>query len=93
MMLSCVVFKVSVSRSPEDKEFFLTNAILDSVEVHIHSLGSFNFDGGFGEAGGGGFICLDLSKWLRVSKFLQSSSNRYGGLEVMKHSANFSFSR
>ena len=70
MVLSYGVSKVSVSRLPKDKEFFLTNAMLDPVEVHLHSLGSFNLDGGICEAGGGGFICLDWSKWLRVAKFL-----------------------
>ena len=39
-----------MSRSSEYKEFLLTNAILDPVEVHIHSFGSFDFDGGIGEA-------------------------------------------
>ena len=62
MTLSRIVSKVSVSRSPEDKEFFLTNAILDLVEVHIHSLGSFNLDGGIGEGGGGGVIRFDWSR-------------------------------
>ena len=50
MVFSRIVSNISVSRSPEDKESFLTNAILDPVEVHIHCLGSFNFDGGIGEA-------------------------------------------
>ena len=58
MVVSCVVSKVSVSRSPEDKELFLINAIFDPVEVHIHILGSFNLDGGISETGGGGVIRL-----------------------------------
>ena len=70
MVLSRIVPKVRVSRSPEDKEFFLTNAILDSVEVHIHCLGAFDLDGGIGEASGGGIIRLDWGRWLRVAKFL-----------------------
>ena len=59
MVLNRIVSKVRVSRSSEDKEFFLTNAILDPVEVHIHCLGSFNLDGGIGGASGGGIIRLD----------------------------------
>ena len=70
MVLSLIFTKVSVFRSPEDKELFLTNAIFNPSEVHIHSIGSCNLDGGIGEAGGGGIICLDWSRWLRVAKFL-----------------------
>ena len=69
-MLSRIVSKVSVYRSPEDKEFFLTNAILDPVKVHIHCFGAFNLDGGIGEASGGGIIRLNGGRWLRVAKFL-----------------------
>ena len=69
-MLSRIVTKVRVSRSPEDKEFFLTNAILDPVKVHIHCLGSFNLDGGIGEASSGEIIRLDWGRWLGVAKFL-----------------------
>ena len=70
MVLSRIVSKVRVPRSPEDKEFFLTNAILDPVKVHIHCFGSFNLDCGIGEASGGGIIRLDGGRWLRVAKFL-----------------------
>ena len=70
MVLSCIVSKVKVSRSPENKELFLTNAILDPVEIHIHCLGSFNLDGEIGEASGGGIIRLDWGRWLGVAKFL-----------------------
>ena len=59
MVLSRIVSKVRVSRSLEDKEFFLTNAILDPVE-----------DGGIGRASGGGIIRLDWGRWLGVAKFL-----------------------
>ena len=62
MVLSRIVSKVSVYRSPEDKEFFLTNAILDPVEVHIHYLGLFNLDGGIGEASSGEIIRLDWGR-------------------------------
>ena len=70
MVLSRIVSKVRVSRSPEENEFFLINAILDPVEVHIYCLSSFNLDGGIGEASGGGNIRLDWGRWLRVDKFL-----------------------
>ena len=69
-MLSRIVSKVRVSRSSEDKRFFLTNAILDPVKVHIHCFGSFNLDGGIGEASGGGIIRLNGGRWLGVAKFL-----------------------
>ena len=93
MVLSCIVSKVRVSRSSEDKRFFLTNAILDPMKVHIHCLGAFNLDGGIGEASGDGIIRLDWGRWLGVAKFLQGNSNGDGSLTVVKHSANFSLSR
>ena len=41
-----VVTQVGETWSPVNKEFFLTNSIFDPVKAHVHSLGTFYFDGG-----------------------------------------------
>lgn len=82
--LCLVIGAVLGAWSPVDVELFLTNAILDPVEAHVHRFGLALTDSSIGDAAGGGVVCLDWSWRLLMAHFVECDSEGDSIASVME---------
>ena len=84
MMLGEVVTFVGVPRLPVDEKLFLSNVILDPMELHVDGLGPPLFDLAIGKSYSSGVVNLNGSGWLWVAKVDECLSDGHSifGIEV-----------
>jgi hypothetical protein len=74
VMLGEVDTEVFTTGSPVDEEMVLAGAVADSIEAHIHGVGSALADGRIDYAIGSGIAGLDGRRWLGVTHFNESGT-------------------
>ena len=89
VVLGVLVPKIDVTWSVVDKGLLLGFAILDPVEVHVDSFGSFLFDGFVGKPDGGGVVDLDGGGRLGMAHLNEGCSDRDGLFAVEESGCNF----
>ena len=67
VMLGVIVTHVLEAGMPMDTELLAGNLISNPEVAHFHGARSLAFDGVVGNAGGGGVVTVDWSRWLGVT--------------------------
>jgi len=93
MMFGNIISKVETPGCPIDIELFVQDSVLDPVETHVNSLGTFLFDSVIGNACGRGVVSLERGGWLGMPHFIESVSDGHGFSSIEKECPKFSFSR
>lgn len=89
MMLAEVIGKVKSTAIPVDMKMALLGTVLDPVESHGHSLGSFGFDSSLDNADGRSVITLYWCWTLRETEFEERLTDGFGFTAVVKEAAEF----
>ena len=92
MVLGMVIALVSRTGLPVD-QFFLADAVLDPIKMHVNFFGTLLFDGPVGEVLGGGIVNLHQGRRLRVTHFGESGANGHRFLSVEISGSDFGFGR